>query len=72
VVSEDPTVTWLLFAVAALGLPLLSLLADLVLLDTRRAQAAAEVALRRVMESPDPMFDLERSRHRDQEGIGAG
>lgn len=61
----------LLVAVVALGLPLLGLLADLALLDARRAQAAAEVALRRVMEPPDPMFDLQQSRHGDQAGIGA-
>jgi hypothetical protein len=64
-------VTWLLVAVVVLGVPLLSLLADLALLDTRRAQAAVDVALRRLMEPPDPMFDLEQSRHRDKAGIGA-
>jgi hypothetical protein len=64
-------VTWLLVAVVVLGLPLLGFLADLALLDARRAQAAAEAALRRVMEQPNPMFDLEHSRHRDPAGIGA-
>jgi hypothetical protein len=47
-------VTWLLVAVVVLGLPLLGLLADLALLDARRAQAAAEAALRRAMEPPIP------------------
>jgi hypothetical protein len=64
-------VTWLLVAIVVLGLPLLGLLADPALLDTHRAQAAVEVALHRLMEPPDPMFDLEQSRHRDQAGIGA-
>jgi hypothetical protein len=45
--------TWLLLAVGVLGLPLLGLLAELALHDTRRTQAAADAALRRALEPPD-------------------
>lgn len=45
--------TWLL-VVGIIGLPLLGLLAELALLDTRRSQVVADAALRRSMELPDP------------------
>jgi hypothetical protein len=47
-------VIWLLVAVAVLGLPLLGLLAELGLRDTRRTQAIADAVLRSAMEPPDP------------------
>jgi hypothetical protein len=52
--SEPSIVTSLLLAVAVPGLPLLGLLAELALLDTRRSQAVADAALRRAMEPLDP------------------
>jgi hypothetical protein len=46
--------TWLLLAVVVLGLPLLGLLTELTRDDTRVTCAAAEAALRRALEPPDP------------------
>jgi hypothetical protein len=44
----------LLLAVVILGLPLLGLLVELALMDTRRSQAVADAALRRSAEPSDP------------------
>jgi hypothetical protein len=43
-----------LLVVVVIGLPLLGLLAELALLDTRRSNAVADAALRRSAEPPDP------------------
>ena len=61
---------WLLMAIVVVGAPILGMLAELAALDTRRTQAAAEVALRRAME-PLPVSTLEHSRHADKAGVGA-
>jgi hypothetical protein len=44
---------WLLIVVGIVGLPLLGLLAELALQDTRRTQCIADAALRRAMEPPE-------------------
>jgi hypothetical protein len=43
-----------LLVLVVIGLPLLGLLVELALLDTRRSKAVADAALRRAMEWPDP------------------
>jgi hypothetical protein len=45
----------LLLAVVVLGVPLVGLLVELALLDTRRSQAVADAALRRALEPLDPV-----------------
>jgi hypothetical protein len=52
--SLDASVVTALLVLVVIGLPLLGLLAELALLDTRRSKAVADAALRRAMESPDP------------------
>jgi hypothetical protein len=51
--SLDGSIVTGLLVVVVIGLPLLGLLAELALLDTRRSKAVADAALRRAMESPD-------------------
>jgi hypothetical protein len=43
-----------LLVVVVIGLPLLGLLVELALLDTRRSNAIADATLRRSLEPPDP------------------
>lgn len=50
---EASVVMWLLIVVGIVGLPLLGLLAELALQDTRRTQCVADAALRRAMEPPE-------------------
>lgn len=57
-----------LLVLVVIGLPLLGLLAELALLDTRRSKAVADAALRRAMESPDPR--LSGSPPMGGEGVG--
>jgi hypothetical protein len=61
---------WLLIAVATVGVPVLALLAEPAMLDTRRAQAVADAALRRSMDPLSPST-LEHSHHADKAGTGA-
>jgi hypothetical protein len=52
--AKATVVTWLPLVVVTVGLPLLGLLAELALLDTRPSQAVAGAAVRRAMEPLDP------------------
>jgi hypothetical protein len=51
---QDGSVVTALLVLVVIGLPLLGLLAELAVLDTRRSKAVADAALRRAMEWPDP------------------
>jgi hypothetical protein len=66
---EASVMIWFLIAVATVGVPVLALLADLAMLDTRRAQAVADAALRCAMD-PLPLSTPDHSRHTDQAGTG--
>jgi hypothetical protein len=68
--SLDASVVTALLALVVIGLPVLGLLAELALLDTRRSKAVADAALRRAMESPDPR--LYRSTSVGMRASGAG
>jgi hypothetical protein len=52
--SLDASAVTGLLVLVVIGLPVLGLLAELALLDTRRSKAVADAALRRAMEWPDP------------------
>lgn len=63
------SVVTLLLAVVVLGLPLLGLLAELALLDTRRTQTVAASALRRALE---PSYGPPARSPPSSEASGAG